>query len=341
MYGEDMKRNVRQAPLIPRTSLLAALFAVIAVTGGFAQSSPDRYPSQLIRIIVPFAAGGTADALARIVGDHLSQRWGSPVIVENKPGAQGNIGMALVAKSPPDGYTLALVPVGNASVNPSLFKDLPYDPIKDFTPISQLAVVENVLVVNGNSNIKTLDQLIELGKSKAANITYSTPGAGSQAHLAAELLAHATGINLTHIPYRGLAPALTDVLNGEITMTFAQLSNAKPFIENGRLRALGIASKERSAALPDVPTIAEAGKLPGFEAVSWYALMAPAHTPEAIVRKLSGEVASIMRLPDVATALEAQGAKPVGGSPEELAAVIAADTARWSKLIREAHIELQ
>jgi tripartite-type tricarboxylate transporter receptor subunit TctC len=336
-----MKRNMRSIPSASNVLLAAALFLALGAEDCFAQAAPDRYPSQVIKIVVPFAAGGTADALARIVGDNLNQRWGSPVIVENKPGAQGNIGMALVAKSPPDGYTLALVPVGNASVNPSLFKDLPYDAVRDFVPISQLAVVENVLVVNGNSNIKTLDQLIELAKSKTVNITYSTPGAGSQAHLAAELLAHATGIKLTHIPYRGLAPALTDVLNGEITMTFAQLSNAKPFIENGRLRALGIASKERSAALPDVPTIAEAGKLPDFEAVSWYALMAPARTPDTIVRKLNGEVAAIMHLPAVGVALEAQGAKPVGNSPEELAKVIAADTTRWSKLIREAHIETQ
>jgi tripartite-type tricarboxylate transporter receptor subunit TctC len=320
--------------------LMSALVFASSGTRSFSQGATDHYPSQVIRIIVPFAAGGTADALARIVGENLSQRWGSPVIVENKPGAQGNIGMALVAKAPPDGYTLALVPVGNAAVNPSLFKELPYDTVKDFAPITQLAVVENVLVVNGNSPIKTLQQLIDLGKAKTTNITYSTPGAGSQAHLAAELLAHATEIQLTHIPYRGLAPALTDVLNGEITMTFAQLSNAKPFIENGRLRALGIASKERSTALPDVPTIAEAGNLPGFEAVSWYALMAPAHTPEAIIRKLNAEVASILQLPSVRSALEAQGAKPVGNSPEQLAKIIADDTARWSKLIRDAHIEV-
>jgi tripartite-type tricarboxylate transporter receptor subunit TctC len=336
-----MKLDMQPIPALANALLAAVLVVTTGAADAFAQSSPGRYPSQLIRIIVPFAAGGTADALARIVGDNLSQRWGSPVIVENKPGAQGNIGMALVAKSPPDGYTLALVPVGNAAVNPSLFKDLPYDPVKDFAPISQLAIVENVLVVNGNSAIKTLEQLIELAKSKTANITYSTPGAGSQAHLAAELLAHATGVELTHIPYRGLAPALTDVLNGEITMTFAQLSNAKPFIENGRLRALGIASKQRSPALSDVPTIAEAGNLPGFEAVSWYALMAPAQTPEALVRKLAGEVASIMQLPSVRAALEAQGATPVGSSPEQLARTIAEDTARWSKLVREAHIEAQ
>jgi tripartite-type tricarboxylate transporter receptor subunit TctC len=324
-----------------RLLLLAAILIGAASIRADADESADRYPSQVIRIIVPFAAGGSADALARVVGDNLARRWSSPVIVENKPGAQGNIGMSLVAKAAPDGYTLGLVPVGNAAVNPSLFQDLPYDPIRDFAPITQLATVENVLVVSAASHIGTLKELIALAKSKNAKFTYSTPGVGSQAHLAAELLARRAGIKLTHVPYRGLAPALTDVLNGEITMTFAQLSNAKPFIENGRLRALGIASKERSPVLPDIPTVAEAGDLPGFEAVSWYALMAPARTSDPIIRKLHAEIAEILRRPDVRDALQAQGAQPVGNSPEALAKIIAEDTARWSKLIREAHIELQ
>jgi tripartite-type tricarboxylate transporter receptor subunit TctC len=321
--------------------LLFALTLALCAFGKPASAEDAKYPSQTIRIVVPFAAGGTADALARVVAEHLAQRWSSPVIVENKPGAAGNIGVAAVAKAAPDGYTLALVPVGNAAVNPSLFKDLPYDPIKDLAPITELAVVENVLVVGGNSNIKSLAQLIELGRAKTTNITYSTPGAGSMAHLGAELLAHGAGISLTHVPYRGLAPALTDVLNGEITMTFAQLPNAKPFIADGRLRALGIASPKRSAALPDVPTVAEAGNLPGFQATSWYALMAPAHTPDAIIRKLQHEIAAILQIPQVREVLDAQGATPVGNTPEELAHVINDDTARWSKLIRDAHIELQ
>jgi tripartite-type tricarboxylate transporter receptor subunit TctC len=320
--------------------LLATTLALwVMGTPAFAEDA--KYPSQTIRIVVPFAAGGTADALARVVAENLAQRWSSPVIVENKPGAAGNIGMAFVAKAAPDGYTLALVPVGNAAVNPSLFKDLPYDPIKDLAPVTELAVVENVLVVGGNSNIKSLAQLIELGRGKTTNITYSTPGAGSMAHLGAELLGHGAGISLTHVPYRGLAPALTDVLNGEITMTFAQLPNAKPFIADGRLRALGIASPKRSPALPDVPSVAEAGDLPGFEAVSWYALMAPAHTPDPIISKLQHEIAAILQIPSVRDVLDAQGATPVGGTPEELAHVITDDTARWSKLIRDAHIELQ
>jgi tripartite-type tricarboxylate transporter receptor subunit TctC len=317
------------------------IFGVLAILAGpapgLAQEKP--YPSQVIRIIVPFAAGGTADALARITAEHLSQRWSSPVIVENRPGAQGNTAMAFVARAVPDGYTLVLVPVGNAAVNPSLFNDLPYDTLRDFAPITQLATVENVLVINGKSPIRTLKELIEAGKSKNATFTYSTPGAGSQAHLAAELLARSASIELTHVPYRGLAPALTDVLNGQITMTFAQLSSARQFIDNGQLRALGIASKERSAAIPHIPTIA--ADLPGFEAVSWYALMAPARTPDAIIRKLQAEVARILELPNVRSALEAQGAQAVGSTPEELAHIITEDTARWAKVIRDANIEIK
>jgi tripartite-type tricarboxylate transporter receptor subunit TctC len=317
--------------------MLGALAILAGPVTGLAQEKP--YPSQVIRIIVPFAAGGTADALARITAEHLSQRWSSPVIVENRPGTQGNTAMAFVARSAPDGYTLVLVPVGNAAVNPSLFKDLPYDTLRDFAPITQLARVENILVINGKSPIRTLKELLDAGKSKNASFTYSTPGVGSQAHLAAELLARSAGIELSHVPYRGLAPALTDVLNGEITMTFAQLSGARQLIENGKLRALGLASKQRNAAIPDIPTIAEAGDLPGFEAVSWYALMAPARTPDAIIRKLHAEVARILELPNVRSALEAQGAQAVGNTPEELARIIREDTARWAKVIRDANIE--
>jgi len=317
-----------------------ALLAALLLAAPALASGGDAYPSRPIRILVGFAAGGAPDALARIVGDRLGQAWGQSVVVENRVGAQGNIAMAAVAKSPPDGYTLALVPVGNAAVNPSLFKDLPYDIGREFAPVTQIATVENVLVVGANSPYRTLAELIAAGKS-GTSLTYATPGAGSLAHLAAELLARAGGFSMRHVPYRGVAPALTDVLRGEVALTFAQLSTAKPLIESGQLRALGVASRARSAVLPQVPTFAEAAGLPEFEAVSWYALMAPAGTPEAIIRKLQAEIARVVRLPEVAAALEAQGAKPVGGTPEELSAVIAQDTARWQKLIREANIQVQ
>jgi tripartite-type tricarboxylate transporter receptor subunit TctC len=327
----------------PRTKSLTAALLVAAASvafGAFPSSAAD-YPVRPIRIIVGFAAGGAPDALARVIGDKLAQDWGQPVVVENRTGAQGNTAMVAVAKSAPDGYTLALMPIGNAAVTPALTPNPPYDPVKDFAPITQLATVENVLVIGASSPIRTLAELIAVGRSKAANLSYATPGAGSLAHLAAELLAHRGGFALNHVPYRGVTPALTDVIRGEVTMIFAQLSTAKPFTDGGQLRPLGVASKERSAVVPAVPTIAEAGEMPGFEAVSWYALMAPAQTPEPIIRKLHDGVVRALNLPDVKAALEAQGAKPVGNSPAELAAVIAADTARWAKVIKEANIQVQ
>ena len=319
--------------------LAAVAFALMATVSTAPAADEPNYPSRQIRIIVGFAPGGAPDALARIIADRLTQSFKETVIVENRVGAAGNIAMAAVAKSAPDGYTLALVPVGNAAVNPSLFPDLPYD-LKQFAPITQIANVENVLVVSGKSPVKSVAELIALGRSSGANLTYATPGAGSIAHLAAELFARTAGFRMTHVSYRGVAPALTDVLRGEVTMMFAQVSTAKPLIEAGELRALGIASAARSEALPNVPTIAEAGNMPGFTAVSWYALMAPAGTPDAIVAKLRDGVIAAINAPEAKAALAAQGAQPVLNTPAELSAVIAADTARWGKVIRDADIKL-
>ena len=321
--------------------MLARIFAL--ALGLIAAASPSvaqdaNYPARPIHIIVGFAAGGAPDALARIIADRLAQNWKGNVIVENRTGAAGNIAMVAVAKAAPDGYTLALVPVGNAAVNPSLFTDLPYE-LKQFAPITQIANVENVLVVSAKSPVKSVAELIALGRS-GANLTYATPGAGSIAHLAAELFARTAGFRATHVGYRGVTPALTDVLRGEVTMMFAQVSTAKPLIDHGELRALGVASAARSAALPGVPTIAEAGNMPGFEAVSWYALMAPGGTPDAIVAKLRDGVIAAINAPEAKAALEAQGAQPVGNTPAELSAVIVRDTARWAKVIRDADIKI-
>jgi tripartite-type tricarboxylate transporter receptor subunit TctC len=332
-----MDRMKRQRVSIPAKFSAIALATALGIAGASAADDAN-YPTRSIRIIVGFAAGGAPDALARVIGDRLAHTWTQSVIVENRVGAAGNIAMTAVAKSPPDGYTLALVPIGNAAVNPSLFPDLPYD-MKQFAPITQIANVENVLVISAKSPVKTVAELIALGRSKDANITYATPGAGSIAHLAAELFARTAGFRVTHVSYRGVAPALTDVLRGEVTMMFAQLSTAKPLIESGELRALGIASANRSEALPNVPTIAEAG-MPGFEAVSWYALMAPSGTPDAIIARLRDGVLRAINAPEAKAALAAQGARPVGNTPAELSAVIAADTARWAKVIRDADIKL-
>jgi tripartite-type tricarboxylate transporter receptor subunit TctC len=324
-----------------RFILLAGVLSVGSAFGDRAVAQDgSAYPARAIRIVVGFGAGGASDILARLVGMGMEKSWGQPVVVENRAGAQGNIAMAHVAKAAPDGYTIAMVPVGNAAVNPSLFKDLPYNTVTDFAPVTQIAVVENVLVVSAKSPAKTLKELIELGRG-GANLTYASPGAGSQAHLAGELLARAAGIPITHVPYRGLSTALTDTLTGEVTMTFTQLSLAKPFIDTGEMRALGVASRERSPALPNIPTIAEAGDMPGFEALSWYALMAPAGTPDPIVRKIQAEVARIVQTPETRKALEAQGATPVGNSPEDLARIIEIDTARWAKVIRDSNITVR
>jgi tripartite-type tricarboxylate transporter receptor subunit TctC len=319
--------------------LLTTVLLLMSAASAVSALDEANYPSRQIRIVVGFSAGGAPDALARIISDRLTQKWGQAVVVENRTGANGNIAMAAVAKSPPDGYTLALVPVGNAAVNPSLFSDLPYE-LGHFAPITQIANVENVLVISAKSSISSLKELIALGRSKGTNLTYATPGAGSIAHLAAELLARSAGFPMTHVTYRGVTPALTDVMRGEVTMMFSQLSTAKPLIAAGELRALGVASKVRSAVLPDVPTIAEAGDMPGFEAVSWYALMAPAGTPEAIVAKLHDGAVEAINAPEAKAGLEAQGAMPVGSTPAELATVIATDTARWAKVIRDANIKI-
>jgi tripartite-type tricarboxylate transporter receptor subunit TctC len=318
--------------------LLTVIFLSMTwVVGAFA--ADDAYPARQIRIVVGFAAGGAPDSLARVIAESLTHKLGQAVVVENRTGAAGNIAMAAVAKSPPDGYTLALVPVGNAAVNPTLFPDLPYH-MNQFAPITQIATVDNGLVIGAKLSPKSLKELIAYGKSPDANLTYATPGAGSIAHLAAELLARNGGFAARHVSYRGVTPALTDVVRGEVTMMFAQLSTAKPLIEHGELRALGVASKTRSDALPDAPTVAEAGDMPGFEAISWYALMAPAGTPQAIIARLHNATVEAIKAPNTKAALEAQGAQPVGGTPAELAAVIVADTERWGKVVREANIKV-
>ncbi len=322
-----------------RTLLPVVAVACCLSSMSYAQDAAADYPNNTIRIVIGFSPGGGSDVAGRAVADKLAEKWGKPVIVENKTGAQGNLAMAAVAKAAPDGYTLIVVPIGNAAVNPSLFKELPYS-MSEFAPISRIADIENVLVVSSKLPAKNLEELIALGKSGKMRFTFSSPGAGSQAHLAGELLARAIGVDIAHIPYRGLGPALNDVLSGEITLTFAQLSNAKQFIENGQLRAIGIASPKRNAALPNVPTLSEAG-LPGFVAVSWYALMAPANTPRPIIDKLSREIAGIVQLPGVTATFAALGAQPVGGTPEELRTTIVEDTARWAKVIKEAGIPLQ
>ena len=309
---------------------------------GFCNALPAAaqvYPNKPIRIIVPFAPGGPADLLARTLGQKLQESWGQTVLADNKPGAGGNLGMDLGAKAPPDGYTLLLAPTGNLTVNPHL-GPLPYDVQRDLAPVTQLATVENVLVVHPGIAVGNLQELVALARSKPGSLSFASPGAGSQAHVAGEFLKALTGIDMIHIAYKGTGPALNDLLGGQISMMFSQMSSALPHIKAGKLRALGVASLKRSVLLPALPTVAEQN-LPGFEAVSWYALMAPAGTPAEVIAKLQTESARILRLADVRDKLAALGAEAVGNRPEELATIIRTESARWQKVVKDANIKAE
>lgn len=295
------------------------------------------YPSKPVRVIVPFAPGGPADVLARVIGQELSDALGQPFVVENKVGAAGNIGVEQIAKAMPDGYTVGIVPVGNVAVNPSLFPALPYK-ASELAPIAMLATVENVLVVHAGVPAKSLKELLALAKQKPGTLSFASPGAGSQAHLAGELMALSAEVKLIHVPYKGIGPALNDVVGGQVTMMFGAMSAVLPHVKSGKLRALGVASIQRSATMPELPTIAEQG-LPRFEAVSWYALMGPAGTPAPIIDRLNAEIARSLAKPAIREKFAAQGLEPGGGKPQELATEIQAETVRWADVIRKQNIK--
>jgi len=309
-------------------TLMAACLPLLAGAQG--------YPAKPVRLVVPFPAGGPADVLGRVVGEGLSKAWGQNVLVDNRAGAAGNIGVDQVAKAPPDGYTLAVVPVGNIAVNPTLMPNLPYKQA-DLAPVAMLATAENVLVVSAGVPARTLPELLRLAGQKPGELTFASPGAGSQAHLAGELLQLDAGIKLIHVPYKGVSPAITDLVGGQVTMMFAQLSSALPYIKAGKLRALGVASARRSAVLPDVPTIAEQG-FPKFEAVSWYALMAPAGTPRDVIQQLSHQAGQVLASPALREKLAVVGMDAAGGTPAELATAIQKESARWAEVIHKRHI---
>ena len=318
------------------------LACVLQVPASWSQSGSQSgsWPAKPIRIVVPFAPGGPADLLPRLIGPKLTEAWGQPVVVENKPGAGGNIGMDIVAKSAPDGYTLLIGPSGNLVVNPHLYPNLPYDVVRDFVPITLIASFSNVLVVNPEVPVKSVNELIALAKAKPGTLSFGSPGTGSQPHLGGEFLKLQAGIDIVHVPYSGTAPALRDLLGGQISFMFAQTSSALPQIQSGKLRALGIASPRRSAQLPDLPTIAEGG-LPGFEAVSWYALLAPAGTPKDVITKLQLEVARILQLPDIREKLAAQGGDPAGNTSEQLTAMLRSESARYADIVKRANIKAE
>jgi tripartite-type tricarboxylate transporter receptor subunit TctC len=300
----------------------------------------QQYPAKSVRIVLPFPAGGSADIIARLLGRKIGESTGQTFLVDNRAGAAGIIGCETVARSPADGYTLLLGTTGTHATNPAVFAKLPYDPVKDFVPVSLAAEAPFVLLVHPSLPAKSVKELIAFARTRPGQLNYGSAGVGSSAHLGFELFNQMAGIKAVHVPYKGLGPASADTIAGIITMTWDAIPSSKPMIERGRLRALGIGSMKRSPLLPEVPTINEAG-LPGFELGSWYGLFAPAGTPVEIVRLLHREAVKAANAADVRSQFAAMGADPVGSTPEEFAAVLQRDLAKWAKVARDVNLEKQ
>ncbi|MET0334822.1 MAG: tripartite tricarboxylate transporter substrate binding protein [Rhizobacter sp.] len=313
-----------------RALTLAAMTTLIA-TGATAQTYPEK--DKPIKIVVTFTTGGAPDILGRLIGEKLTAAWGVPTIIDNKPGAGGNTGSDVVAKASPDGYTVVVGTVGTHSINGALYKKMPYDMVKDFTPITLLATTPNMLVVHNDVPAKNVKELIAYGK-KDGKMTFASSGAGTSIHVSGELFKTMTGVPMEHIPYKGRASAIPDLLGGRVTMMFDNMPSSLPLVKDGKLRALGVTSATRSAAAPDIPTIAEQG-LPGFEAVSWFALFGPANMPKAVADKLNAEVAKIIKSPEVSKKLLEIGLEPAGGTAAELAAYQKSEITKWAKVVKD------
>ena len=301
--------------------------------------SGQAYPAKAVRMIVGFPAGGTSDIMARLTGQKLSEAWGQTFIIDNRPGAGGNIGTELVAKSAPDGYTLLVSPGSTLTSNPAVYSKVPFDTVRDFAPVTIIAGVPNALVVHPSVPVKNLKDLIALAKSRPGQLAYASTGAGQSTHLSAELLKLSAGINMIHVPYKGSAPALTDVVAGQVSVMFDNLPSVLPFIKSARLKPLAVSSATRSRALPELPTVAESG-LAGFDVTVWFAVLAPAATPREIVNRLNTEIVKAIKTQDMRERLAQQGADPVGNTPEDFAAVIKRDLAKWAKVVKDAGIKL-
>jgi len=315
--------------------LFSVLVLLSAIPFGHAQS----WPQKPVRIIVPFAPGGASDLMPRLVGEKVAAIWAQPVVIDNRPGAAGNIGMEAGAKSPPDGYTLLAAPNGNLVVNPHMYSKLAYDVFKDLAPVTRIAAVQNVLVVNSEVPASSMKEFIALARAKPGALNFGSPGNGSQAHVGVELLKMQLGLDLVHLPYQGVGPAMKDLLGGRLQLMLAQVPSALPQIKAGKLRALGVAASAPLASLPDVPTIAAAAGVPGYEAVSWYALMAPIGVSQEIITKAYVDIAKVLQMPDVRERLAGMGAEPSGETPAELAKRIKIEYDRWGEVVRKANIK--
>jgi tripartite-type tricarboxylate transporter receptor subunit TctC len=313
--------------------VLAVLLLSAVAGGNWSEALAQAYPSKPIKIVVTFPLGGAPDILARLFGAKMQENWGQPVIVDNRPGAGGNIGADYVAKSPADGYTLVMGTVGTHAINASLYSKMPYDPVRDFAPVILVAQTPNLLVVNNNVPAKTVQELIDYARANPGKVNFGSPGIGTSIHVSGELFNTMAGVKTQHVPYKGRQFAIPDLLGGQIQMMFDNMPSALPVAREGKLRALAVTSAKRHPAAPDIPTMAET--LPGFEATSWFAVYAPAATPADVVGKLNAEMNRIMTLADVKEKLANIGLDVAGGTPEALAAYTKSELAKWAKVVKE------
>ncbi|HWI13689.1 MAG TPA: tripartite tricarboxylate transporter substrate binding protein [Burkholderiales bacterium] len=319
--------------MIRNAMRVAALCAAALSATAFAQS----YPARPIRVVVPFPAGGTADILARVVGQKMSETWGQQVVVDNRAGAGGNIAAEIAAKSKPDGYTLFLCTVGTHAIHQTLYRKLPFDPLKDFAGIAYIAGVPNVLVVHPSIPARNVKELVAFIRSRPGQVNFGSSGTGSSVHMSGEMLKSMAGLNMTHIAYKGNPQAVTDLMAGQIELMVTNMPSVIPYIESHRLRALAVTTRTRSPALPDVPTMEEAG-MTGYESSAWFGLVGQAAMPRDIVHKLNAETVRILKLSDVKQNLASQGADPLYMSAEEFDAFMQAETAKWSKVVKAAGV---
>jgi tripartite-type tricarboxylate transporter receptor subunit TctC len=323
-------------PTLRRAALALALAAHCLAGGALAAD----YPGKAIKLVVPYAPGGGADSVARIVAKKVSENVGQAIVIENKGGAGSIVGTDIVAKAEPDGYTLLLGQSGPISINPAVYKSLPYDPVKDFAPVTMTTAYPYILVVNSELPARSLQEFVALAKSKPGAMNYGSTGVGAANHLVAELFNSKAGLKMTHVPYRGTALAVGDLLGGQLTMVFGDPISVLPHIKSGKLRALAVTSLERSPVAPDVPTVAESG-YPGFEALAWHGILAPARTPPAVVKKLNEEITKALGDPETKALLVNQAMQTVGSTPEEFAAFIQKDIAIWKAVAATANVTVE
>ena len=323
---------------VTKTLRAAAIVIASSLVLGSGAVSAQGYPAKPIRIIVPYSPGGTTDLLARLVGQHLSEKWGQPVLVENKPGVNGMIGSDLVAKARADGYTIGIASPGSHAANATLYPNITYDTIKDFTPITLAVSAPLVLVAHPSLNAGNVKELLALAKSQPASISYASGGSGSSQHLAMELFKSMTRVDMVHVPYKGSAASYTDLLGGRVTLEFDAMTAAVPHVQAGKLKVLAVGSAKRLPMLPDVPTVAEAG-VPGYEYSAWYGFVGPARMPADMLQKLHAEIIAGLKSPKVRTALEKAGVIIIGNSPAEFSSFIAAEVDKAAKIIKFANIK--